>query len=460
MMKSTVCWNLKRPMPEANRARLKQWLESGEVRLQPLTFSQRELWEASPVPAADVSNHICTFMEVRGVISPEDCIAAVQRVVDRQEVMRLSFLPGKEGPLQMIRATGTPVVRFTELSDSQRHPEALEERMQAIFEEPFDLLRGPLYRVDVLRRGADDLVLVFAIHHAIADGWTLGVWVEDLCSAYMLGLMGSPEPLSPVPLSYTAWAAAEREAWPATKLGEHARFWKSRLAGAPRPWSASRGGASHRLERKATFIPDDVTGAVRNLARRADATLFTTLLAAFQIALSRWSGVTDIVVGTPVANRTKHAVRETMGYCSGIVPQRGQVEPNRSFEAGVREAHQAAMDSFAHAMPFAELVRALDDPPKPGHNPIFDVRFALQNHPIPDIAVPGLSVQLRMRSTGTARFDLGCEITEWGDGLEVVWLFRPNRFSRSDIDDLAGLFLMVLAGVCHAPESRLAALAI
>jgi hypothetical protein len=451
-----ACSNLKKSMSETTRSRLKQWLESGEARLEPLTFSQRELWEASPVPAADVANHICTFMEVRGSLTEEDSIAAVQRVVDRQEVLRLSFLPGRDGPLQLIRATSAPAMRFSEIPADQ--PEALEERMRAVFEEPFDLLRGPLYRVEIIRRGADDLVLVFAIHHAIADGWTLGAWVEDICAAYLHGLLGEAGGLPPVPLSYTAWGKAEREFWPREKLDEHARFWKARLAGAPRLWSAS--AAPRTLEREMSLVPEDVTQAVRNLARRSGATLFSTLLAAFQIALSRWTGATDIVVGTPVANRTKQAVRETMGYFSGVVPLRGQVEPDRTFAESVRGVHQAAVDSFANAMPFAELVRALDDPPAPDHNPIFDVRFALQNHPIPDIAVPGLSVQLRMRSTGTARFDLGCEITEFGDALEVVWLFRPNLFSHADIDALGGLFLAVLAGVCHAPESRVAALTI
>src|SRR5439155_19597129 len=140
----------------------------------------------------------------------------------------------------------------------------------------------------------------------------------------------------------------------------------------------------------------------------------------------RWAGVDEMLVGTPRETRTRQAVRETIGYSSGVVPLRGQVKCDRPFSEALRAVHQATVDSFANAMPFAELVRALGDSPSPGHNPIFEVRFALQNHPVPDVAVPGLSLQLRMRSTGTARFDLGCEITEDGAALEVVWLFRRN----------------------------------
>ena len=442
-------------MSQDQQTRLKEWLASGEARLQPLTFSQRELWEASPVPPDDASNHICTFMEVRGTITEEECVTALQQVVNRQEVMRLSILPGRTQPLQLIRKTSVPVIHFRDLSAS---PDALEARMRVIFDEPFDLLRGPLYRVEVIRRGPDDLVLVFAIHHAIADGWTLGVFVEDLCAAYLQGRMGGGGSLPPVPLSYTTWAAAERDFWNPTKVEERGRYWKEHLAGAPRLWKGSCGGATRRLARQVSFVPSDLTRAVRDLARRADATLFSTLLTAFQIALARWTGEDDIVVGTPIANRTKHSVRETMGYCSGNVPIRGRVDSDRPLEECVRETHRVAMDAFANAMPFAELVRAVGDAPAADHNPIFDVRFALQNHPIPDITVPGLSVQLEMRSTGTARFDLGCEITECGDELEVVWLSRREMFSAADVEKVGRLFRSVLEEIAARAEIRPAAL--
>ena len=106
-------------------------------------------------------------------------------------------------------------------------------------------------------------------------------------------------------------------------------------------------------------------------------------------------------------------------------------------------------------MPFVELARALGEQSAPGHNPLFEVRFALQNHPIPDVSMPNLSVRLRMRSTGTARFHLGCEITEAGDGPEVAWLFRENLFSQRDIESLDGIFQRVLAGICRSPENRI-----
>ncbi len=441
-------------MSDAKHARFKQWLESGEASLHPLTLPQRELWEASSAPAGDVSNHICCVINVRGLISPEDCVASLQRVVNRQEVLRLSILPGKNGPVQLIRARAEPVMRFRDISQ-QTPAEKIEELALQTFSEPFDLVQGPLYRVEVLRRASDDQLMVFAIHHAIADGWTLGVFVQDLCAAYVHG----PDRLPPVPTSYSAWGAAERAFWQSAELEPRIAFWRSRLTGVRRLWSVpDEADVVFRPRRLVSQLPAKISGPVRELARRSGTTLFSTLLAAFQVTLSRWTGAEDILVGTPVANRTRQDVRETMGYFSGVVPLRDQVERGRPFSEHLRIVHQSTVDSFANAMPFAELVRAIDERPSPKHNPIFEVRFALQNHPVPDVEIRGLSLKLRMRSTGTPRFDLGCEITERADTLEVVWLFRETLFSQPEIEELGRLFRTVVESICCVPERRSAAL--
>ena len=445
-------------MLDDKRARFKQWLANGEACLHPLTFPQRELWETSIAPPVDVSNHICCVINVRGLISPEDCMASMQRVVNRQEVLRLSVLPGKNGPVQLIRTQREPVMRFRDIP-SNSSAQAIEELALGIFYEPFDLVQGPLYRAEILRRAPDDQVMVFTIHHAIADGWTLGVFVQDLCAAYVQQRTGASNGLAPVPTSYSGWGIAERAFWQPAELEPRIAFWKSRLTGIHRLWNMPEEADVVFLPRRlVTRLSAEISGAVRELARRSGATLFSTLLAAFQVALSRWTGAEDIVVGTPVANRTRQDLRETMGYFSGVVPLRGQVERGLPFSEHLRIVHQSTVDSFANAMPFTELVRAIGERPSPKHNPIFEVRFALQNHPVPDVEIRGLSLKLRMRSTGTPRFDLGCEITELGDALEVVWLFRENLFSQPEIEELGRLFRTVVENICRVPERRTAVL--
>ncbi len=447
------------------RTLFKQWLESGEARLQPITLPQRELWENSPVPVADPANHICGLIEIKGPITPEQCEVALRRVIERQEALRISFLPGKERPLQMIRATGSPVLSFRELAAG----EALEDVAMESYRQPFDLLQGPLHRVEMIRRGHHDHVLAFALHHAIADGWSLGVYVQDLCTAYVMGLtglrkavavgiIGLKNTLPPVAQTYTEWAAAERAIWQPAELARRAGFWKSRLEGSSRIWSDAPAVAP--LQRWVSAIPADLVRGVRSLAVSHSTTLFSTLLAAFQVSLSKWTGKNDILVGTPVANRNKEAVRETMGYFAGVVPLRGQVDPSLTFSSHLRTVSGSALDSFANAMPFAELAAALGGKRGAGEHTIFDVRFALQNHPVPDVVLPRISTKLRMRSTGTARFDLGCEITEIGGELEVVWLFKPHRIAAPDMSELHKLFILVLTNACKSPESRVAALTV
>ncbi len=440
-------------MPVDPRARLKQWLDSGEAQLHPLTLPQRELWEVSPVAAEDNANHICCLLDVHGLLTERECRAAIERVVERQEVLRLSILPGKDGPLQMIRRNCGINFDFREVSAGDAE---IEELTTEIFRAPFDLVQGPLYRVVDLRRAANHHVLVLAIHHAIADGWSLGVFVQDLFAAYIEVVMGSSKPLPPVRQTYSTWGATERDFWKPAMLEQRIEFWRTRLGHPNRMWDPSivPGAPTRWL----SAVPPALTNEIRELTRRTGVTLFSALFGAFQIAFAEWSGFDDLIVGTPVANRSRQTARDTMGYYAGIVPLRGQVDRSRVVADHLRAGHQLTVDSFANAIPFVELVHALGEKSEKGYNPFFEVRFALQNHPMPDISLPNLSAHLSMRSTGTPRFQLACEITEEGEGLEVAWLFRENLFSPRDIETLDGIFRRVLAGICRSPESRISEL--
>ena len=277
--------------------------------------------------------------------------------------------------------------------------------------------------------------------------------VQDLFSSYLQGMMGSSDPLPPVAQSYTAWGAADRATWPPATLEERVRFWKTNLNDAKRFWSEPiTAGPPLRWRTK---IPAALADQTRELARRTGITLFNALLGAFQVAFCEWSEFDELVVGTPVANRNKQNSRETMGYYSGIVPLRGEIDRSRVMSEHLRIGHRLTIDAFANAIPFVELVQALNEKKTTGYNPLFEVRFALQNHPMPEVSLPNLSAKLSMRSTGTPRFQLACEITEEPGGLEVVWLFRDRLFSKRDIEALDGIFQNVLARTCRSPESRI-----
>lgn len=438
------------------RTRLKEWLASGQARLAPLTFPQRELWETAPVPPQDPSNNICSLLDIRGPLTPELCREALGMVVARQEVMRTTILPGKERPVQLVRSTAEPVLEVMELSAGAADEEAVLGQLAPVFSAPFDLVAGPLYRLAMLRRGPDHFALGLAIHHSIADGWTVTSFVEDFLTACiaawgrsgkdMTRLQGLRDTLPPLAMTYGQWGAAERARWTAAELERAAARWTGRLRGARPFFAADHAVGTERLEKWVTHLPADVSAGVKVLARRTGATPFSVLAAAFRAAVHRWRGRDDVVLGTPVAGRTKTAVRETMGYFSEVVPLRCRIDPAKPLGDLVRQVHDEALRDFAEAMPFAELVRAVETGAPRGRHAVYDVRFAVQNHPFPDIVIPGISTSLRTISSGTSRFDLACELTEDGKKFEVIWLHRPSVADRLEVEELDRLFRGVLGG--------------
>ena len=443
-------------MAEDARARLEGWLASGQARLVPLTFPQRELWETAAVPPADPSNNICSLLDIRGPVTFDMCREALGMVVARQEALRTTILPGKERPVQLVRAAAEPVVRRVELPSGASGEEAVLAVLAPHFTEPFDLVAGPLHRLIVVPGGPDHCYIGLVIHHAIADGWALTTLVEDFMTACiavwrqsgkdMTRLQGLSHALTPPPMTYSQWGAADRARWTGAELERCAARWRARLAGAGLFFDAPHPVAGEPLARWVVHLPASVAEAVRQLARRLGATSFTTLSAAFRIALQRWKGPSDVVLGTPVAGRSRAAVGETIGSFSEIVPLRSRIDPARSWGETVQQVHEEALEDFAEAMPFAELVRAVENGGSRGRHALYDVRFAVQNHPFPDIVVPGVASTFRNLSSGTSRFDLACEITGHSGQMEVVWLRRESVVGSSDVHALDAVFRDVLAG--------------
>ncbi len=434
-------------MTDDGRERLREWLQSGRARLQPLSLTQQELWYAAPYPASDPSNHIGGLLFVRGPLRWRLLEQALGQVAARQEVLKLSVLQGRTEPVQLIREEMQPVLRADAGSDFNGEATTVEEASEAIFAEPFDLTHGPLYRVHVVERDRDDFVIVLTVHHAIADGWTIGVFMEDLWKAYFNVLLGHGTRLPPVQQAYNRWAAEDRSFWTADEIGPRSEFWKTKLTGARRLLDAPPQPSGRRRRLRTHLAPDRVE-RLRRTARKSGATLFSTLLAAFRLTLAEWRGAQDILVGTPVANRSRSATKQTMGSFAGLVPLRGDVPQSLAFADHVAAAQDDTAEAFARALPFVKLVETLGEDIVPGRNPVFDVRFALQNHPMPDFAYPGLSIRMHLLSTGTARFDLGCEVTEDGDQMEVVWLYRGDLFNDSEMESLDRLWCELLDAAC------------
>ena len=312
------------------------------------------------MPVADTANHICCLIEVQGLLTERDCLAAIQRVVDRQEVLRLSFLPGKERPLQMIRKSREANCVFRDVAPADSGPERIEELAIEIFREPFDLVQGPLYRVRGFapRAGRSRS----GLRDSSRDRRRLEPW------SFRAGPFRRLYPGS----DGTAGAIASRAAELYGVGRGRARF-----------LATGRAGATRRvLEIEARGHATDVDDADHARAAADDGsrrfprirpTRSANWLAApdphssarcsgrSRSRSSKWTGTDDVLVGTPVANRAKQTTHETMGYFSNIVPLRGQIDRTRAVSDHLGAVHEATMESFANAMPFVELARALGE---------------------------------------------------------------------------------------------------
>lgn len=445
-------------MEGKTRSKLQDLVASGQVRLQPLAFTQRELWETSPVPPEDPSNHIRSFIDLRGPLTYDLCLHALRMVADRQEVMRTSILPGRDRPVQMIRAQSPVVLDYREADDPEAGDEEVIAGMEEGFARPFDMVRGPLYRLQMVRRTPDRHALGLTIHHVIADGWTVTSFVEDLYTACMLlwrklggdmsRLKEAREALPPLAVTFSEWAAAERARWQPAEIDRHADYWVRRLAGA-RPLFEGGAVVGEPLGKWVTELPPALADPLRATARRLGVTLFEVLLPAFRLALLRWRGADDVVVGTPVAGRAKSVLNQTMGSFSGIVPLRARVADGDPFAETVRRVRDETVEDLSRAMPLVELAAAVEKETPRSRHAIFDVRFAVQNHPFPEIEVGGVSPGLRNLSSGTSRFDIACELTQDSDSMEVIWMHRPTMVTRSAIGELDRIFRSVLEENCR-----------
>jgi len=433
------------------RLRLKGLIARGEARLLPLSLPQRELWENSPVAPDDPANHICATIEIRGVFSFDLCQEALRAVVDRQEVLRTSFLSGEGKAAQIVLTKTEALLRCRDVGPG----EDSGKLMATVFSEPFDMVRGPLYRVEMLCLAADHHILALVFHHAIADGWTLGVFVGDFTTAYIHALKqsgrdfahvrGIKEGLPAPGMTYSEWAVSEKTRWQPIAIEREAAYWRSRLTGSKLLFGNCRTEVPMEpLRKRVTSLSPSLVDAARDLAKQAEVTLFSVLLTVFQMSLFRWKGTRDVVLGVPHANRSKPQTRDTMGYFAGVLPLRICLQPGNSFAHTLKANHAAQIEDFAHAMPFAELAKAVAPADGRLQHQIFDVRFALQNHPVPDIELPGISTRLRTIATGTSRFDIACELTEDGSALEVVWLYRWPLVNDKDIGHLDRLLGAVL----------------
>ncbi|MET0396506.1 MAG: condensation domain-containing protein, partial [Longimicrobiaceae bacterium] len=286
----------------------------------PLSFAQQRLWFIQQLDPASSAYNMPFPLRLRGVLEVAAMRRAVAEMVRRHESLRTVFAATAGEPVQVVLPAGpvrVPVADLSGLPGGVR--EALARRL-AMEESarPFDLARGPLLRASLLRLAADEWGLVFNLHHVVSDGWSMGVLSREVSALYNAFSAGLPSPLEPLAVQYPDYAVWQRERISGEALEAQVRFWREALAGAPpllelptdRPRPPVQG---HRTGRRRFAVSAAATAALRELGQAEGATLFITLLAAFQALLARWSGQEDVSVGTPTAGRGRLELEGVIG---------------------------------------------------------------------------------------------------------------------------------------------------
>ncbi|MEV0359333.1 non-ribosomal peptide synthase/polyketide synthase [Nocardia sp. NPDC050697] len=427
----------------------------------PLSYAQQRLWFLDRFDSESVANNLVAAFRLEGELDEAALRGAVGDLLARHEALRTRY-PAVDGVgCQQILP---PDPARVPVAVEQVESGAVPRRVRALAAEPFALDLAAPVRFTVLRTAAERSVLVVALHHIAADGWSIAPLTRDLLQAYAARAAGAEPGFAPLPLQYADFTVWQHTVLgsaddPESPLAEQLRFWRGELAGLPdelglrtdrpRPAVATGRGARH------AFTVDAATaGALRELAAATGTTLFMALQAGFAALLARLTGGTDIALGTPVAGRADAALDEVVGMFVNTLVLRTAVDPAAGFTALLAAVRDGDLRAFAHAdIPFERLVEALSPERSAARHPLFQVMLDLRQEPPAVPALPGLAVEPLDIDTATAKFDLQLTVTERADGpLPAVLEYATDLFEAGTVAALAARFTLLLRALVAEPE--------
>ncbi|MBV9110592.1 MAG: amino acid adenylation domain-containing protein, partial [Gemmatimonadetes bacterium] len=434
----------------------------------PLSYAQARLWVLDRMDPGSAAYDMPHPLRIRGALDVAALRAALDALVARHETLRTTFAEREDGPVQVIHPPAPlplPVADLSDLSDEAREGE-VRRRVDEDANTGFDLVAGPLVRASLLRLSAEENVLLLCMHHAVSDGWSMGVFARELGALYAAAREERDAALPPLPVQYADFAAWQREELRGAEMERLAAFWRRTLEGAPPalelPADHPRPAAeSHRGRTLKSRIAPELANRLRELARAEGATLFNVLTAAFRAVLARHSGQADVVIGTPVANRQRSELEGLVGFFVNTLPLRARVDAGESFRALVRRESETALAAFEHqALPFDRMVEELRLPRDPARNPVFQAMVTLQNARMDPVALGGVEITPLAPEYHTAKFDLTLDHYEEDDGaIRMEAEYATDLFDPASIERLAGHVHALLAEGAAHPGAPLRTLA-
>ena len=417
--------------------------KAGEPSRFPVSFSQLREWILDRIEPGTAAYNIPGGSRATGPLSAPVLSAAIQEIVRRHESLRTVFAATELEPVQVVLPwleLPVPLVDLSALPGASREAEAARVS-RATAAEPLDLARGPLLRIRLVRLSAQEHLIVFAMHHIIADGWSLGIFFREMAALYASLSEGRPAPLPALPVQYGDYAAWQRAWMQGEVMERHLSYWKRQLAGAPpllrlptdrpRPPVQTYQGARQPFE-----LPAAETAGLRALARDQGASLFVALLAAFQALLLRWSGQDDLAVGTFSGSRRRAELDGLIGFFVNTLVLRGDLAGDPSFRGLVGRLREVALDAHAHGdVPFEQVIDALRLERSLSHTPLFQAMLILQNYPAPSVQPEKVTLAPLSIEDDRANFDLSLWLHEVGGGIagrleHNTGLFEPATMIR------------------------------
>ncbi|XTZ17324.1 amino acid adenylation domain-containing protein [Micromonospora echinospora] len=418
-----------------------------ETYVLPSSFTQRRLWMIDQMAPGAVTYHIAWAVELDGPLDVAALEATLSWLVDRHEALRTHFTAVDGEPAQVV-APAAPV-RLPVVDGGGHWPDLVD----AAAREPFDLDTGPLARFGLIRRSADAHVLTVVVHHGVADGWSFGVVFRELAAGYAALTAGAHPDLPRPPVQYADFAVWQREQDEQGAFDADLDFWHAELTGAPtllelpadrpRPAEQSDAGGEVRFA-----FPDGLTARLR--AGR-DGTLFTRLLAGFQVLLHRLTGADDLLVAVPVAGRTRPETRDVVGFFANTLALRARFTDRPDFAGVLAQARASATAVQARQdVPFDRIVDRLAPSRSLAHAPVVQVMFALDEPPAP-VEAAGLLITPRLWENGTVKFDLTLTVEDRPDGLTGRITYRTDLYDSARVARLADRYLTLLAAALDRP---------
>jgi amino acid adenylation domain-containing protein/non-ribosomal peptide synthase protein (TIGR01720 family) len=436
----------------------------------PLSFAQQRLWFLSQLEPDSPAYNVATALRLVGALDAALMEETFNEIVRRHEALRTTFTQVDGRPAQVVHPARRRALSLEDLGDLCRDEREARARRLALEESrlPFDLARGPLMRVRLLRLAPDEHVVLLTAHHIISDGWSTEIIFREVSAIYEALRRGEPSPLPEPQIQYADYALWQQEWLRGEVLEAELAYWKGRLESAPpqlelptdypRPAVQSSRGATESIA-----LPAPVADAVRRLSRELGVTQFMALLAAFKVLLYRYTGEADIVVGTPVANRTRLETEDVVGIFVNTLALRTDLSGDPTFRGLAARVKETTLGAYAHQdTPFEKIVDELQLERNLSHTALFQVAFTFQaaTQRATALGADSLTVTPLLDEGGTSKFDLTLSLSESPEGLDALAEYSTDLFARATIVRLLGHFRALLEALTANPDARLSSLSL